>query len=76
MSETVKERKDIDIKDTWDLSTLFKSDEDFDKALNELSPKTDSLKKYEGKLNNVDDILTFLKEKNDAKQQQPEYHFT
>ena len=66
MSETVKERKDIDIKDTWDLSTLFKSDKDFDKALNELSPKTDSLKKYEGKLNNVDDILTFLKEKNDA----------
>ena len=66
MSEVVKERKDIDIKDTWDLSTLFKSDEDFEVALKQFDPKIKDIKKYEGKLNNAHDILAFLKEKNEA----------
>ena len=66
MSEVVKERKDIDIEDTWDLSTLFKSDEDFEVALKQFDPKIKDIKKYEGKLNNAHDILAFLKEKNEA----------
>ena len=66
MSEIVKERKDIDIEDTWDLSTLFKSDEDFEVALKQFDPKIKDIKKYEGKLNNAHDILAFLKEKNEA----------
>ena len=66
MSEIVKERKDIDIKDTWDLSSLFKNDEDFEESLKKLDPKIKSIKNYEGKLNNVDDILAFLNEKNET----------
>ncbi len=66
MSEIVKERKDIDIKDTWDLSSLFKNDDDFEESLKKLDPKIKNIKNYEGKLNNVDDILAFLNEKNET----------
>ncbi len=66
MSEVVKERKDIEEKDKWDLSTLFKNDEEFFDALKKLDPKIESLKEYEGRLNNVDDILAYLNKKNDS----------
>ena len=66
MSEIVKERKDIDIKDTWDLSSLFKSDEEFEETLKQADYKIKNIKKYEGRLNNAHDILTFLKDKNEV----------
>ncbi len=65
MSEVVKERKDIEEKDKWDLSSLFKSDEEFEDTLKKVSSKISNFKKYEGKLNNANDILAFLNEKDD-----------
>ena len=48
MSEIVKERKDIEEKDKWDLSSLFKSDEEFEDTLKKVSSKISNFKKYEG----------------------------
>ena len=36
MAETMKERKDMDPQYMWDLSTLFKNDEEWNNALPEL----------------------------------------
>lgn len=45
------ERKDVDIKETWDLSLLFKTEQDYEKALKELGKEVDLfLEKYKGKL--------------------------
>lgn len=33
------ERKDVDIKETWDLSLLFKTEQDYEKALKELGKR-------------------------------------
>ncbi len=60
MSETLKERKDMDPKYEWNLSTLFKNDEEFEKSLQACSHYVKDLAAYEGKLNNVEDILAFL----------------
>ena len=34
--EKQKERKDINLEDTWDLTLIFKSDEDFYKELKDV----------------------------------------
>ena len=66
MSEVLQERKDMDPKYMWDLSTLFKSDEDFEVALSSISNDIASLTKYEGTLNNAENVLAFLKEQNEV----------
>lgn len=66
MSEVLQERKDMDPKYMWDLSTLFKSDEDFEVALSSISNDITSLTKYEGTLNNAENVLAFLKEQNEV----------
>ena len=66
MSEVLKERKDIDPKYMWDLSTLFKSDDDFEESLSSITSDITSLTKYEGTLNNAENVLAFLKEQNEV----------
>ena len=44
-------RNEVDKSLTWNLSDLFKTEEDYKKALKEIVEKTDELVKiYEGKL--------------------------
>lgn len=50
MSETMKERKDMDPQYMWDLSTLFKNDEEWNNALPELDEMIKKLPEYQGKL--------------------------
>ena len=43
MAETMKERKDMDPQYMWDLSTLFKNDEEWNNALPELDEMINSI---------------------------------
>lgn len=66
MSE-LKERKEIDIADTWDLSTLFVDDEAFETALNEVDPCIQLISSFKGKLNTAENIYSYLKQSTDLK---------
>lgn len=56
----LKERKDIDNKYKWDLSSLFKDDNDFNNHLANIDEKIKPLANYQNKLNNADTIKQFL----------------
>lgn len=56
----MKTRDEIDEKMKWDLSSLYKNEEDFYKDLKYLEDNYLKYKNYEGKLNNVKDIYEFL----------------
>ena len=61
--EKQRERKDININDTWDLTLIFKSDEDFYKELDKVSKETKEITKYQGHiLDNSNSLLSFLKQ--------------
>lgn len=63
MVEILKERKDVDKALTWDLSLLYKSDEDYKKdveKIKELSSKIE--KEYKGILNTAENINLCLDE--------------
>lgn len=57
----MKKRSDIDEKFKWDLSSLYKSLDDFNKDYNYLVDNYLKYKNFEGKLNNAKSILDFLK---------------
>ena len=57
----VKERKDINPQDMWDLSTLFENDEEFEKALKQADSLIDEVKAYQGTLHEAGNILACLK---------------
>ena len=68
MSEAtqVQQRKDIPDQYKWDLSALFKTDEDWDKELEELKKIAGEMSAFEGHLgDDADTLLAFL-QKNDA----------
>ena len=50
MSKTIPARKDVNQKDKWDLSSIYKSVEEWEKALAELSGMTESVVAFKGKL--------------------------
>ena len=66
MSEKIKERSEIEQQYKWDLSSLFKSDEDFEEALKNIDEQINVLAKYQGKLNNADNVLEFLQKETDV----------
>ena len=66
MSE-LKERKAMDPAFEWDLSTLFKNDEEWEDAFAALDPKIDAAAAYKGTLKDTKHILAFLKAEMDAK---------
>ena len=44
------ERKDVQVEDTWDLTTLFKSEGDWESAFKQLEAKIGGFAKFQGKL--------------------------
>lgn len=62
MSNTIKERKDMAPQYMWDLSTLYKNDEEWSQAVTEIEERITKISKYQGKLNNAKTIRAFLDE--------------
>lgn len=50
MKNSIPERKDVAPEDKWDLTTLFKSDKDWEKALSQIVPDAEELAKCKGTL--------------------------
>jgi len=53
----MKERNQIEEKYTWDLSQIFKTDEEVYSTLEQIKPKLNDIKKFKGNLNTADNIL-------------------
>ncbi|PCJ59201.1 MAG: oligoendopeptidase F [Planctomycetota bacterium] len=51
------ERKEVDIKDTWDLSALFKNDDEWEIGFETFKSKMGDLKKFKSHLNDSPDKL-------------------
>lgn len=61
MSETIRERKDIPLKDTWALEDLYATDGDWEKALARMQARMPELSEFEGKLaQNGQTLCAFL----------------
>lgn len=61
MSETIRERKDIPLKDTWALEDLYATDADWEKALVRMQARMPELSEFEGKLaQNGQTLCAFL----------------
>ena len=52
-NNNIPERKDVPSSDKWDLTTLFKSDDDWEKALAEILPDAELLKPTKENLDNL-----------------------
>ena len=64
--EKQKERKDINVNDTWDLTLIFKTDEDFYKELDKVTKEINDITKYQDHiLDNSNSLLAFLKQSDD-----------
>ena len=50
-------RKDVPEQDKWDLSTLFKSDEEWDESLNKISSLAQEIAQFKGKLADSPEVL-------------------
>lgn len=59
MSEALKERKEIDPQYQWDLTKMYASDAEWEKAFAAIDPKIEALAAWEGKLNNAASIREF-----------------
>ncbi len=62
MSElkVLKKREEIEGKYKWRVNKIFSSDEEWEEAFEELKKESPSLKNFEGKLNNDENILEYL----------------
>ncbi|GHT12872.1 peptidase [Planctomycetales bacterium] len=58
--KTLPLRKDIPENDTWDLASLFKSDDDWKSTFNAVKNKLPEFKHFEGKLNTAENVLQYL----------------
>ena len=64
----IVERNNIEEKYTWDLSSMFESDEAFEKALDEAAAYIPKIKEYEGKVvKNAETLLSYLKLNDEVK---------
>ena len=59
MSEALKERKEMDPQYQWDLTKMYASDAEWEKAFAAIDPKVEALAAWEGKLNNAASIREF-----------------
>jgi oligoendopeptidase F len=57
-AKTIPVRKDVPAKDKWDLSSIYKSDDDWENALKKLPELTDKAASFKGKFSESD--KTFL----------------
>ena len=61
MSETIRERKDIPLKDTWAMEDLYATDADWEKALARMQARMPELSEFEGRLaQNGQTLCAFL----------------
>ena len=60
MAEELRERNQIDPRYTWDLSSLFDSDEQFEEELQKIGDLVRQTAEYEGKLTNAQAIHEYL----------------
>ena len=60
MSEAIKERKELDPNYMWDLTTMYKNDEAWEKDLPVLEKMIEEAAGYQGTLNNAENIRKFL----------------
>lgn len=59
--EKQRERKDIDVKDTWDLTLIFKTPEEFLQSLKEMQNEIKNIEKFKGHiLDNENTLYEFL----------------
>ena len=58
----IKERNEIDSAYMWDLTPLFKSDEEWEKELDSFDEKVSTLAKYQGTLKDAKTIHGFYEE--------------
>ncbi len=58
--EAIKERKDMDPNYMWDLTPLFKNDDEWEKELNGFDSKINELVSYQGKLADASTIHEFF----------------
>ena len=57
MAKVLLERKDVDEKFTWDLTAIFKTEEEFDQTVKEAQKLTEEVEeKFKGKLNTAEAI--------------------
>ena len=66
MANTIPERKDVPASDKWDLSTLYKSDEDWEKALASIKQLTENVVAFKGKMALSSDSLLGALKANEA----------
>ena len=64
MSEMIKERKDIKEEYKWDLSSLYISDEQFLKSLDETDSFIEEINAFKGRLNNASTIKEYFELEN------------
>lgn len=63
MPKVLLERKDVDEKLTWDLSAIFKTEEEYESAVNEAQRLAEEIEqKFKGKLNSSENINHCLDE--------------
>ena len=58
---TLKSRNEIREEDKWDIEKIYKSSDDFEKDFEDLKKEAPKLKDFEGKLNDSQNILEYLK---------------
>jgi len=67
LGQALKERKDIADKYKWDLSAIYKTDDDWEKDVKAVDAMIPALKSYEGKISkSPDDLLAYFKAVEDA----------
>ncbi|MEG2869558.1 MAG: oligoendopeptidase F [Terrisporobacter sp.] len=62
MGETkvLKKRNEIEEKHKWKVDKIFSSDDEWEKAFEELKKEAPNLKSFEGKLENVENLIKYL----------------
>ena len=61
----LKNRNEMDPRYTWDLTSIYKSDQEWAKALDTLDDKVAAAAAFQGKLKDADRILAFFKAETD-----------
>lgn len=74
---TIPLRKDVPAKDKWDLSSIYKSDDDWEAALKEVSVLTEKVAAYKGRLGeSAETLLEALKALEEAElKMETVYHY-
>lgn len=58
-------RKDVPVNDTWDLTKVYATKEDFDKDVKYFTDHYKEISEFKGKLNTPENILAYIKKNNE-----------